>query len=96
MKILRYLAILILLAGILPIHLPEIYAESSTIAATISIIVLGTPKAQIEQLPDAKECLESQLQKNPQSFPEIKVEKIAQNSQLLDAQIIRYTICERP
>ena len=96
MKISRYLAILVLLVGILPVYPPKVSAESSTIAATISIIVLGTPKAQIEQLPDAKECLESQLQKNPLSLPEIKVEKIAQNSQLLAAQIIRYTICERP
>ena len=96
MKISRYLAIVILLVGILPIYPPKVYAESSTIAATISITVLGTPKAQIEQLPDAKECLESQLQKNPQSLPEIKVEKIAQNPQLLSQQMIRYTICERP
>ena len=96
MKILRYLTILMLLVGSLAVHLTGASAESSTIAATISIIVLGAPKAQIEQLPDAKECLESQLQRNPQSLPEIKVEKIAQNSQLLSQQIIRYTICERP
>ena len=95
MKISRCLVIVILLVGILPIYPPKVSAESSTIAATISITVLGIPNAQIEQLPDAKECLESQLQKNPQSWPEIKVEKIAQNSQLLAEQIIRYTIYER-
>ena len=96
MKILRCLGIVILLVGILQIYPPEVSAESSTIAATISIIVLERPKGQIEQSPDVKECLASQLQKNPQSLPEIKVEKIAQNSQLLAEQIIRYTICERP
>jgi len=96
MKILRYLVMVLLLVGILPIFLAESYAESANLTATISVVVLGAAKGQLDQPLSVTECLESQLQKNPLSLPEIKVEKIIQPHQLSAAEIIRYTICERP
>ena len=95
MKILRYLGIGILLAGNLLSYLPNVFADSSTITATIFIRVLEMPKQKSAQPSDFQECLDSQLQKNPQSVPEIKVEKFKENTQSGETSIIRYTICEK-
>jgi hypothetical protein len=95
MKILRWLGIAILVMGALLSYLPRASAESSAITATIFIRVLEKPKEKLAQSPDLQECLDSQLQKNPQSVPEIKVERIAQNTPSEEPQIIRYTICEK-
>jgi hypothetical protein len=95
MKILRCLGIVILLAAILLNDLPEAFAESSTIAATIFIRVLEKPTVNLAQTPDLQECLDSQLQRNPQSLPEIKVEGLQQNIQSAGTQTVRYTIYEK-
>ena len=81
--------------GIFLNDLHEIFAESSTIAATIFIRVLEKPTAKLEQVPDFQECLDSQLQRNPQSMPEIKTEKVEGNIQSGGTQTVRYTICEK-
>lgn len=96
MKILKCLGIAILAAGALLNYLPSVCAESSTITANIFIRVLGKPKEQFAQSPVLQEVLDSQLQKNPQSVPQIKVEKLTQNTTPEEPQIVRYTICEKP
>ena len=95
MKILRCLGIGILVVGTLLSYLPKASAESSTITATIFIRVLEKPNEKFEQPPDLQECVDSQLQKNPQSVPEIKVEKLEEKTQSENIQVIRYTICEK-
>jgi len=96
MKTTKCLGIVILSVVVLLGYFPKLFAESSTIAATISIVVLERPKGQVELVPDVKECLDSQLQKNPQSLPEIKVEEMALSLQSPESQMVRYTICEKP
>lgn len=91
----RYFGIAILVVGTLLSYLPRASAESSAITATIFIRVLEKPKEEPAPSPDLQEYLDSQLQKNPQSVPEIKVERIAQNTPSEEHQIMRYTICEK-
>ncbi len=95
MKTLRSLGILILVGISLLSFLSRACAGSATIAATISIRVLEKPKEGFVQSPDLQECLESQLQKNPGTMPEIKVEETAQNALSGEPGAVRYTICEK-
>ncbi len=91
MKLLKRYGVWVSILVLLLIGAPKAKAEQTTITTAVFITIRELPEEIASENPNTSECLHSQIERNPESMPEINVDKIQSDV----GEVTRYTICEK-